>query len=188
MFQSHIIKFCLILIYVIQILLMLYTFTLFFISKDKIKLLFIVYSAVISQIAMVMSAYYPLRSVLVFYFLFFVIIIYCIIDLIDSYKIQLKCKSLNVFIFCFVIMSFTNYCSITRGYFRNDNVNRENDRILTEYSLKIKRGEKVTEIKLHKMNDITYSGDQPYVPGQDYMLEWIYEYYDLPNSVQLIYE
>lgn len=188
MFQLQSIKTCLIIIYILQLLLMIYSITLFFVLKENIQLLFLTYAAVLSQAAMLMSAYYPLRSVLVFYFLFFVIIIFCVIDLLKKYKIKLDNRIMKSFILCFILLSFTNYYTITRGYFRNDYFNKENDKILTDCSRKIKNGENITEIKLHKMNDITYSGEQAYTPGQEYMLEWIYEYYDLPSNVNLVYE
>ena len=68
-------------------------------------------------------------------------------------------------------------------YFKDDK-----DNIIIPTDFEIKNGENITEIKLHKMNDITYSGEQAYTPGQEYMLEWIYEYYDLPSNVNLVYE
>ena len=59
---------------------------------------------------------------------------------------------------------------------------------MKEKSEEVQEGKTVEEIQLNRLNDLTFSGEQPYVEGQEYILNWIYEYYDIPYDVKIIYK
>jgi hypothetical protein len=43
-------------------------------------------------------------------------------------------------------------------------------------------------IKLFKLKDGLFSGDQPYYEGNEYIMTWIKKYYNIPENVELIYQ
>lgn len=188
MFQNVIINKMLLVIYIFQLLLIVYSITVYFIAKKNFIMLYLSYAAVLSQAAMFMSSYYPLRSLLVFQLLFYPIILYVVFDFLKQFKINSDNKILKLACLSFAFIAFVNYYSITRGYYRNNFANKENDQILVETSQKIKNGEKIEKIVLHKLPDIVYAGEQPYTEGYDYILLWLRKYYDLPEDVEISYE
>ncbi|MBD0857764.1 hypothetical protein CGK76_01980 [Erysipelotrichaceae bacterium 7770_A6] len=173
-------------IYVLQLCLVLYSLIIFSVKEGEIQLCGLSVGAVFSQAAMLMSSYYPLRSALVFELLFFPVIGYCLTKLLRVFSLH------NIFIkvllISFCCLSFANYSYITYGYYKNSAVNKRNDFILKEKSEEVHEGKTVEEIQLNRLNDLTFSGEQPYVDGQEYILNWIYEYYDIPYDVKIIYK
>lgn len=188
MFQNVIINKILIIFYIFQLLLIIYSITIYFISKKNYIILYLSYAAILSQVAMFMSSYYPLRSLLVFQFLFYPIILYVVFDFLKQFKINSNNKILKLACLSFAFISFVNYYSITRGYYRNSFANKENNQILVDTIQKIKNGEKIEKIVLHKLPDILYAGEQPYTEGYEYILTWLREYYDLPEDIIISYE
>ena len=173
-------------IYVLQLCLVLYSLIIFSVKEGEIQLCGLSVGAVFSQAAMLMSSYYPLRSALVFELLFFPVIGYCLTKLLRVFSLH------NIFIkvllISFCCLSFANYSYITYGYYKNSAINKRNDFILKEKSEEVQEGKTVEEIQLNRLNDLTFSGEQPYVEGQEYILNWIYEYYDIPYDVKIIYK
>ena len=87
----------------------------------------------------------------------------------------------------FIVLTSFNLKTIFLGYYHNFAINQENDQILKETSTRIKNGEEIFEVELKQVFDIIYSGEQPYYPGNEYMLPWIRHYYELPEDIILIY-
>ena len=172
-------------VYILQLCLVLYSLTTFGINEGKIQLSALSICAVFSQAAMLMASYYPLRSALIFELLFFPIVGYCLTKLFRMFS--LHNTIINIFLMAFCCLSFANYFYITYGYHKNSGINQKNDSILQEKSKEIREGKSVKKIKLKKLNDLTFSGEQPYSSGQEYIVSWIYEYYDIPNDVEIIY-
>lgn len=172
-------------VYILQLCLVLYSLTTFGINEGKIQLSALSICAVFSQAAMLMASYYPLRSALIFELLFFPIVGYCLTKLFRVFS--LHNTIINIFLMAFCCLSFANYFYITYGYYKNSGINQKNDSILQEKSKEIREGKSVKKIKLKKLNDLTFSGEQPYSSGQEYIVSWIYEYYDIPNDVEIIY-
>lgn len=182
LFSSNLLKLFVVIIFSIQLLLMIYSILIYYIKINNFMYVSLVIMALLSQAAMIMAPYYPLRSVIVFEILLDIIIIDCICDFIKekSYK--------NVIVFSLMFISLLNLFTITSGYYRNDYVNKKNNEILINSSIKIKSGEKINKIKLKKLPDLTYSGEQPYIGDNDYINQWIIEYYDLPENIKIMYE
>ena len=142
------------------------------------------YSAIISQAVMLVAPYFPLRSALIFEFIIFIFMIYAFTDL---YNIMRKKNSIIYLMIPILIISSTNLFLITKGYAENNKMNQKNDLILRKASTKIKKGKSISTISLFKMKDDAYSGEQPYMPGADYITTWIKEYYGLPSDIKIIY-
>ena len=161
---------------------MLYSIIIYFYEKKQYIFIWITIIAVLSQASMIMAPYYPLRSVIVFEILFDIIIVYCIVNFIN------KKQSKVIIIISIVFISLFNLFTITRGYYRNNYVNKHNNEILINASKELKNGKKIEKIELDKISDFIYSGDQPYVGNNDYILTWVKEYYDLPEDIEITYK
>lgn len=182
LFSNKIIKILVLGIFTIQLLLMLYSIIIYFYEKKQYIFIWITIIAVLSQASMIMAPYYPLRSVIVFEILFDIIIVYCIVNFIN------KKQSKVIIIISIVFISLFNLFTITRGYYRNNYVNKHNNEILINASKELKNGKKIEKIELDKISDFIYSGDQPYVGNNDYILTWVKEYYDLPEDIEITYK
>lgn len=172
-------------IFIIQLLLMLYSVAIYLYYKKQIWLIHILLSAIFSIGCMIVAPYFALRSALPFEILCFVFILYVL----GEFYQKLSDKKIAIYFLLpiFAILVY-NVLDITKGYYQNSVINRENDRILTEVSEKIKSGETVKEATLKKLPDLTYSGDQPYMEGNDYIMIYMKEYYDLPKDFNIMYE
>lgn len=185
LFNNNIIKLFILIIFTIQIALILYSITIYLSNRKLFNLLFLCYVAVISQAVMIVAPYYPLRSVLIFEIIYFILIIYAIADFVKNNKNMVFNYSL---VFVFIIITGLNLFIITRGYYRNDYINNINNTILMESSEKISNGDNMETIKLFKLKDGLFSGDQPYYEGNEYIMTWIKKYYNIPENVELIYQ
>lgn len=85
-------------------------------------------------------------------------------------------------ILCYAV----NALQIGVGYYYNNRFNRANHDILSEAKEEIKAGEEVTTVTLYKMHDDRYAEGMPYV--KEYMVNWVKEYYELPRTVEFVYE
>lgn len=182
LFENILLKIGMLGLFTIQLLLMTYSLIIYFIKQKKYIFIWIFITGLLSQAAMIVAPYYPLRSIIIFEILCYIIIIYCICDFLNKKKFK------NIVVISLVFISLYNLFTITRGYYRNNYVNKKNDQLLIEAAEKIKNGENISQIKLNKLPDLTYSGDQPYTENNDYIFMWIIEYYDLPKDIEIIYE
>ena len=182
LFSSTILKIGMLGLFTIQLLLMIYSLIIYFIKEKKYLFIWIILIAILSQAAMIVAPYYPLRSVIIFEILFYITIVYCICDFID------KKRNKYLIVIPLIFVSLFNLFTITRGYYRNNEVNKENDETLIKTSKDIKNGKSIETINLRKLPDLTYSGDQPYIGNNDYILTWVKEYYDLPSDIKIVYE
>ena len=80
-----------------------------------------------------------------------------------------------------------NSAQILRGYYSNHSVNTQNNQILREAVGQIRAGMEVTTIELHRLKDDRYGNDMPYNKDKEYIAYWIKDYYDLPQTIELIY-
>ncbi len=170
---------------IIQLALLLYSITVYLWNKKEYLILNLFYCGIISQAAMIVAPYFPLRSTIIFEVISFVLIINIISSIYQ--KIKIKRQILYIIIPILIVTSF-NVIKITRGYMQNININNENDLILRQTSTEIKEGNEINEIYLKQLPNILYSGDQPYTEGNAYIEEWIKQYYDLPENINLIYK
>ena len=71
---------------------------------------------------------------------------------------------------------------------QTNEANQYNDSVLISSAQKIQSGEKLDKIVLKKLVDPTYGGDMPYYENCEYILEWMKNYYSIPQDVEIIYE
>lgn len=172
-------------IFVLQLALILYSMTVYLLKKNQPILLELFYAAIASQGAMLMAPYFPLRSALIFEIVMFIIFVYLFTD---GYQTLKNKNQIYYFLVPVALILLSNFLLVTKGYARNDQTNRENHQKLLEVSEKIEAGEVVEKVKLSVLPDITYSAEQPYMEGCDYILIWMKKYYHLPQEIEIIYE
>lgn len=182
--QNEILKIILMAVIILQLLFIIYTITTYFYCKKSIPVICLFYSAIASQVTMLVAPYFPLRSALCFEIVMFIIFIYIFTDF--YYKIKNK-KRIFYLMIPICMLALLNFCIIVKGYASNNWENYQNHKIMEEASRRIQNGEDISEIKLYKMSNILYSGEQPYMENCDYIKIWMKEYYNLPQDLNIIY-
>ena len=172
------------LLILIQLLLMVYTTVIYLLKNDQITIILIYLSAWASQAVMLYSPTVVNRCAIPFEFLMFILFACVFTNIINSSKTKIGLY----IIICTAIPATINYCTITNGYYQNNEANSYNNNQLEIMAEKISTGEKIESIRLKKLKNDLYSSTQPYMPGSDYIQYWIKEYYNIPYEVQLIYE
>jgi hypothetical protein len=172
-------------LFLIQLLLIIYSLTLFLYHKKEYDIIKLLFCGIVSQIVMLLAPYFPMRSVIMFEIICFVIIV----NVFQYMCLEIKEKKIGVYIlFCISFILLLNYINISKGYYINKAINKYNHSILEKTSKNIANNENIEVIYLKKLPDILYSGDQPYYEGNEYILEWIREYYNIPKNISIIYQ
>ncbi len=160
-----------------------YIVILYLIKKGEWTIFYLVIAAIFSQGTMLVAPYYAGRCAIIFHLICFLFMINVLCHL----KTDENVKLIYFFLPFFIITSL-NMGQILIGYYQNSKVNISNDNVLKEVSQRITNGEEISEVKLKKLPNILYSGDQPYTEGNDYIYNWIKNYYELPEKIVLMYE
>jgi len=176
---SNIWKLAIMLIFMVQLLLIIYSVALYLYDKKQIPLIALFLACICSQLTMLVAPYFPLRSAIMFEFGMFVLFVYVFINILDDIKNKKIIKFITIPI-CLILL--LNFASITKGYMKNYKINRDNDRILRNVNKNTKK------IKLRKLNDDLYSCDQPYMDGFDYITIYMKKYYELSDNILIYYE
>ncbi len=171
-------------IYIVQLFLIFYSSVVYLIKDKQFILLNLLIAALLSQACMIVAPYYPLRSAIIFQVICYIYVLY---NFGKKYKSIADKKFLNMVITCIVILSFVNFMRISIGYYRNASINLKNDESLKKVSQELKHGNVIKDIKLDKVKNILYSGDQPYTIETEYIKYYIREYYDLPEDFIINY-
>ncbi len=162
-----------------------YTISIYLWDKDAKSLLFLFYCAIISQGVMIVAPYFALRSSIMFEYLYYLIGL----NIIGDIYIEKDCKTIIACTFTpFLLLCICNMALITKGYFENSKVNKENDLALKSVQQQLEAGNEIHEVTLQKLPDISYSGEQPYTEGNDYILHYMKEYYNLPEDFVIQYQ
>lgn len=131
----------------------------------------------------------PLRTFIPFIFL--VILIggdyLALILKVRSPRKLLKYSFILICFIPYILFTSQNLYTIHQGYKGNSFVMEYNDCMLNEASDKIKSGLEVNSIKLYRLIDDTYAGQQVYHSGIIYMQYWIDEFYSLPFKTEFIF-
>ena len=180
MSESLIYKAIVLLIITIQLLLIIYTIILYFYRKKEINIIRIFIASLGSQAVMLIAPYFPLRCVLMFEIMSFLIIGYAAYEF---YK-----KHGYIFIIPIILALSINYLSITYGYINNNEANAYNYKTLMNISKKIKQGEDVKSVTLKKLKDDRYSSCMPYEDGYDYIYRYMKPYFKLPDDFIIDYK
>lgn len=169
----------------VQLLLIAYSITIYLWNKKQEGLINIFYCAIISQGVMIVAPYFASRSSIIFE------ILYCCIALKiigDVYKEKNAKQIVTCLMIPFLLICLLNMFTITKGYYENSKVNDENDQKLQTASEQLANGEAVTEVTLKQLPNILYSGEQPYIEGNDYIMYYMKQYYNLPEDFVIHYE
>ena len=166
----------------LQLLLVLYSLTLY-IYKKSYSLLLLFYASIISQGVMLMAPSFGFRAVLPFEFVIFLFELLVYSDIILEMQNNKKKLPITEGILCIVASI------ITYGYYQNNKYHAENDKILRKVSEDIEKGTVTySKIKLHKVKNSLYTGEMPYFEAYSYIKSWIYQYYNIPNTIEITYE
>lgn len=184
LFSNSIYHVLILFVFIIQLCLIVYSLIIF-IGKKDLLLINLFISSLASISVMLISSYYPMRASLGFIIINYIIFLVIFCKFFENNK---RLRYFNYFLVAICIFAFINYGTITKGYYNNSFVNKYNDNILQQSSLKIKQGKNIEEIVLKKLPDIAYSGDQPYIDGFEYIKKWIKNYYELPERIKIVYE
>ena len=182
---SDIWKYIIMMIFIIQLLLIIYSVVLYLYNKKQIPLISLFLACICSQLTMLVAPYFPLRSAIMFQFGMFVLFIYIFINILDDIKNKKIIRIITIPI-CLVLL--LNFGSITKGYLSNYKINKDNDKVLRQVSKDIKNNKNIDRIKLRKLHNDLYSCDQPYMDGYDYILIYMRKYYELPDDILIYYE
>ena len=145
-------------------------------KEKQIILTEIFIGSILSQVAMIMAPYFPIRSVIIFEMSYYLIIIYILSKLLENKKINIYLILIPI-----AIISFDNYRSITEGYKLNYPIRCKNEEKLKEASKKIKKGEKIDEILLDPYN-VYYGINDP-----KEVYKFLKGYFDIPKNVKIKY-
>lgn len=168
----------------LQLALMAYNITIYLWHEKSEQILFLFYIAIISQGVMIVAPYFALRSSIIFEILYYIIGIKILGDIYS----ETENKEIVTYVLIpFLMICMLNMIYITKGYYNNNQVNKENHEKLLAVEKQIEQGENVTEVTLKKLPDLLYSGDQPYVEGAEYILYYMKEYYKLPDDFVIQY-
>ena len=175
--QHRINEYACILLSIVQLALIIYTYTIYCWNNKNIYLIAILYGSIISQICMLVAPYFPSRSVLMFEILIGVLMIKVLKDI----KINNKLIFYYIAIPCIVICCYNIY-SITDGYRKNIDINEYNDTILHEA-----KNNNLKSVTLKKLYNDNYGYVQLY-QGITMIHIYICEYYDLPIEIEINYQ
>ncbi len=179
-FGDH--QFLLSLFMIVHLIVIGYTVILYLITKKEWTIFYLVIAAILSQGTMLVAPYYAGRCAIIFNVICFIFMINVLTHLKQDKQINLIYLLLP-----FLILTSFNMGDILLGYYRNAEVNIQNDLLLKEVSKEIKNGKDIQKIELQKLPDDLYALDMPYMEGFGYILPWIKNYYELPEHFEIFY-
>ncbi len=166
-----------ILLSLIQLSLILYTYTIYLWNNKNMYLIAILYGSIFSQVCMLVAPYFPSRSILMFEILIGLLMIKVLKDV----EINNKLIFYYIAIPCVIICSLNIYF-ITNGYRKNIEVNKYNDTALYEA-----KNNNLKTVTLKKLCDDRFGYVQLY-QGITMIHIYICEYYDLPMEIEINYQ
>lgn len=173
-------------IFIIQLVLIFFSIFVYLKQKKEIQVMILLSSAFLSQLSLIMApSDVHVRVHIVFQIIVFVFMITVLSHILK--KQQGNKKMITYIVLSFCLLSAINFFEIMHGYSQNAATNKLNHKILMDSSLKIKKGDDVNEILLTKLPNDKYTDAQPYMPGCEYILHWMREYYDIPQNVKILY-
>jgi len=145
--------------------------------KDEVNKfpIYIMLAAYISLACLVIVPEIPLRVMLPFIFLSFILFGDIFLKVIVE-NFKLSCM-LIIFL---AMLAVPNLITIYNGYKENYEILAHNEHVLNEYDGN-------GEVVLTKSKDLLYGSAMMYFEGLDYIKYWMIEYYDLPESTTIIY-
>ncbi|URZ03856.1 hypothetical protein CLAUR_039220 [Clostridium felsineum] len=110
---------------------------------------------------------------------------YIFVPLMFFYILKIQNMKINSLVLT-VVVAFSNYLYIFRGYAKNFSTRNENSIVLKEDSKDIKKGEKINKIVLKKY-DTSFSESEPW-GLHSFQFLWMRNYYNIPQKVKIIYK
>ncbi len=155
---------------------------LFCVEKGLYALIALFVGGILSQVIMVASPTWNLRSSLIFLFTLFPVLAAMLGEVVPEVRGQLLASLALLIIFTAAAF---NTAVIVHGYAANSLVMESNDRLLRQAAQAIPEGAIVQKIRLKTLPNDLYAAEMPYSPGYEYINWWIKEYYDLPLDIDL---
>lgn len=167
------------------VLLMSWQLVAFLHRRNRDFLAFVYLAAVISLACLTIVPELPSRVLLPFIFLSVPVLGYMAAVLVFEEGNYFACLGITV---CFALFSVSNLTTIYQGYAANYTVALRNDQVLKESASRIQAGEEQKEIFLERLPEDTCRNLMPYDANQEYMVYWMYNYYQIPEEVSLNYQ
>lgn len=114
------------------------------------------------------------------------IIIFLMMDLLSRLIRVWSIKRIILYV-PFMVVMVLNMFVIYNGYAANAEILDYNQSVLLETRELIRNGIDVSEVRLYKLKDDTYSGGQVYHEQIAYMKQWVDEYYCIPHDIPYVY-
>lgn len=153
----------------------------FLFDRDKISL---VVATMASMGILLLVPEIPQRTFIPFLFM---LIFFAIDIVLIKLNSNIMMKYVQVLMIPYIIFCSLNMIEIYQGYEKNKIVLEYNNCALIEARDKIYENQSVEEVKLYKLVDDLYGGQQVYQENLSYMKIWIDEYYNLPHNITYIY-
>ena len=168
--------------YILVMVIWVITAFFFFIDVNQIGLLAAVIGGGASVGCLVMSPTIQIRSYTGYIFAVFLAIMFIAGDILKTVDNNMLLKTVvYVSMAVFGVFAVKNAGKIIRGYEKNYDALKYNDRILRDYN-----GE--DRIILRKAPDNVHRGPMAYEEGFEYTHYWMKEYYNIPEEVELVWE
>ncbi len=155
----------------------------YFYETKRSELMALVIGGAASVFCLLMSPAIQYRSYLEYMFIVFVVITIVAIDVRKELKHLILGRYLYmVVVLMYALKSITMFSSLYNGYYENSFSLKYNHKVLSAYD-----GNQ-TEINLLKCKNDICRLQMPYDEGFEYIDFWLREYYNIPLSVDLIWE
>lgn len=155
----------------------------YFYETKRSELMALVIGGAASVFCLLMSPAIQHRSYLEYMFIVFVVIAIVAIDVRKELKHLILGRYLYmVVVLMYALKSITMFSSLYNGYYENSFSLKYNHKVLSAYD-----GNQ-TEINLLKCKNDICRLQMPYDEGFEYIDFWLREYYNIPSSVDLIWE
>ena len=143
-------------------------------KKDWLLALF--YGGLCSQAMMLVSPSVPARCHIPMEFILHIAAAYVTVEFLRRYRN----RGVYALLICVMLLSAWNTFTITRGYYRNSDLNKINHRRLLREAEAVRQGAEPGTVALYRMRDDRYASQMPY--NQQFIQYWMKLYYALPQE------
>lgn len=168
----------------------LIAYSLYFYYYHELSSSAILYAAGGSMLCLIMAPYIVYRTLFIYLFFVFILITIGMISSLKWISNMLNFKGVLITGYVLVITLFgyrsiENSYIITKGYYLNDYYFRYNDNALRQY--RYIEGDGTNKIRLF-LPETNYTGVMPYHNGFEHVNNWMKEYYDIPENIEIVWE
>lgn len=164
----------------------MFQITIYYFSSNKFILMIVFWASMCTISSMAFIPAITIRCYVPFVILSFGIIT----SLITEFVNELKYGFIVGVIILIILLPFSykNFSIIYKGYKVNYSYHINNDMELKNASVSIKKGNKINQINLQKLNNTICSNMMQYEEGFEFIKVWMCEYYDLPQEIEFVWK